>query len=194
SQFSFEGGINAVESGLENCTIPDACGGEVVVNYSVTDDCGDIESCSATFSVEAPGDLILENESENLTVECGTDNTDSEFLNWLNNNGNSSVSGSCGVTWANNYSDSNWETTCGNIKEITVTFTATDACNRTIETTATFTYTDTTAPVFSGALPTDATVDCTSIPDAVNLTATDNYNNNVEVVFNETTSGHNDGC
>ncbi len=194
SQFTFEGGVNAVENGLENCTVPDVCGGEVVVNYSVTDDCGATESCSATFSVEVPGDLIFENEAEDLAVECGRDNTDDEFLNWLNNNGNASVSGSCDVTWSNNYSDSNWETTCGNIKEITVTFTATDTCNNSIETTATFIYTDTTAPVFSETVPGNITTNCTSIPDAVNLTATDNCDNDVEVIFTEINSGQNDGC
>ena len=195
SQFTFEGGVNAVESGLANCTIPDVCGGEVVVNYSVTDDCGATESCSATFTVEAPGDLVFENEAEDLTAECGSDSTDSEFLDWLYNNGNASLSGNCDVMWTNDYNSSNWEMDCGNAKSVTVTFTAKDACNKTTETTATFTYTDTTAPVFSGTLPADISVSCTdALPNPVNLTATDNCDNNVEVIFNEIISGQNDTC
>ncbi|PNQ72373.1 hypothetical protein C1T31_12570, partial [Hanstruepera neustonica] len=53
AQFSYEGGTNAVASDLGQYSAPDACGGSVMVTYTVTDDCGLEESCSATFSVEA---------------------------------------------------------------------------------------------------------------------------------------------
>src|SRR5690606_29012010 len=84
--------------------------------------------------------------------------------------------------------------TCGSEYIITRTWTALDCAGNSVSHTQTITVEDTTAPVFSGTLPNNITVNCSNVPNPVNLTATDNCDNNVEVVFNETTSGQNDAC
>ncbi|MEN9332245.1 MAG: hypothetical protein RLZZ94_1335, partial [Bacteroidota bacterium] len=68
----------------------------------------------------------------------------------------------------------------------TRTWTATDACGNTTTHVQTVTVQDTTAPAFVETLPTDVSVECTSIPELVELTATDNCGT-ATVTFNQTT-------
>ena len=65
-------------------------------------------------------------------------------------------------------------------------YTATDECGNSSDYQFTIVVQDTEAPVFVEALPSDETVECDAIPDAVTLTATDNCTAEVEVVFAET--------
>ncbi|WP_188362630.1 gliding motility-associated C-terminal domain-containing protein, partial [Flavobacterium orientale] len=67
---------------------------------------------------------------------------------------------------------------------ITRTWTATDSCGNITTHVQTITVEDTTAPVFVGDLPQNATVQCDAIPAAVTLTATDNCGD-ATVTFNE---------
>jgi hypothetical protein len=50
--FGFTGGCEATDSDLSGYSAPDACGGEVTVNYSASDECQE-DSCSSTFTVVA---------------------------------------------------------------------------------------------------------------------------------------------
>jgi len=71
-------------------------------------------------------------------------------------------------------------------RTITRTWTATDCSGNSVSHTQTIEVRDTDAPVFVEELPQDATFECTEIPDAPVLTATDNCDPDVEIVFEET--------
>ena len=74
---------------------------------------------------------------------------------------------------------------CGNYEHL-VTLTATDECGNSADHQFTIVVADTEAPVFTEALPADETVECDAVPAAVILTATDNCDDQVAVVFDET--------
>ncbi|SHJ19537.1 gliding motility-associated C-terminal domain-containing protein, partial [Algibacter luteus] len=70
------------------------------------------------------------------------------------------------------------------IGDTTVTWTVTDTAGNTATCTQIVTVEDNEAPVFVEKLPSDATYECSFVPDATILTATDNCSD-VEVVFKE---------
>ena len=75
---------------------------------------------------------------------------------------------------------------CGVPSSIIRTWTVADCSGNSNEHTQTITITDETAPVFNEALPeSDLQVSCSEIPDPAILTASDNCNNDVTVVFEE---------
>ena len=74
---------------------------------------------------------------------------------------------------------------CGNYVHL-VTLTAYDVCGNTSEHQFTITVDDTTAPMFDQAIPADATVECGTVPAPAVITATDNCDGAVGVIFNET--------
>src|SRR5690606_3065518 len=83
---------------------------------------------------------------------------------------------------------------CGSEYTITRTWTAQDCAGNPVSHAQTISVEDITAPVFSGTLPNNITVNCSNAPNPANLTATDNCDNDVEVVFSETIAGQNDTC
>ena len=83
--------------------------------------------------------------------------------------------------------------TCDNTYEVTRTFTATDACGNAATGQQVINIQDTTQPVFVEALPADTVVECSSVPAAAVLTATDNCAI-VEVMFEEVETDVEDGC
>ena len=74
---------------------------------------------------------------------------------------------------------------CGNYVHL-VTLTAYDVCGNTSEHQFTITVDDTSAPMFDQAIPADATVECGTVPAPAVITATDNCDGAVGVIFNET--------
>jgi hypothetical protein len=74
---------------------------------------------------------------------------------------------------------------CPDTYILTRTWTATDNCGNSITHTQTITVQDTTDPVFVEDLPQNVTVECNAVPQAVTLTATDNCDTDVPVVYNE---------
>ncbi|MEX0360964.1 MAG: Calx-beta domain-containing protein, partial [Allomuricauda sp.] len=74
---------------------------------------------------------------------------------------------------------------CGSNYIITRTWDAADCAGNPISHTQVITVEDTTAPVFVETLPTDMTVSCDNVPVAETLTATDNCDPNITVVFDE---------
>ncbi|MHC4797771.1 MAG: HYR-like domain-containing protein, partial [Planctomycetota bacterium] len=77
--------------------------------------------------------------------------------------------------------------TCPDSQVITRTWTATDDCGNSVTHTQTLTVVDTVAPVLSEQ-PSDATVECDAVPAAIQVTATDNCDNEVPVSFDEQTT------
>ena len=75
--------------------------------------------------------------------------------------------------------------TCTGSYILTRTWIATDSCNNVTTHVQTVTVQDTTAPTFVETLPSNITVECSSVPTAATLTATDNCGT-ANVTFTET--------
>nr|WP_294785588.1 gliding motility-associated C-terminal domain-containing protein [uncultured Flavobacterium sp.] len=85
--------------------------------------------------------------------------------------------------------------TCVNAGTYTNTWTVKDDCGNTSDTfTQVITIQDTTAPVFTGNLPQDSTVSCDAVPQPAEMTASDNCNGDLPIVFTETKSNIQNGC
>ena len=76
------------------------------------------------------------------------------------------------------------------LKSLHVHGTATDACGNSASCVQVITVVDTIAPVFDGPLPMDTTVQCDAIPEAPILTATDNCDEDVFIMFGEVITEH----
>src|SRR5690606_12791110 len=131
------------------------------------------DSTAPVFSGALPADITLDCTSAipNPVTLTATDNCDNDVEVIFNE----TISG---------------ENTCGSEYKITRTWAAQDCAGNSVSHTQTINVEDTTAPVFSRVLPSRIIANCASVPNPVDLTATDNCDNNVEVVFNETTSGN----
>src|SRR5690606_10424626 len=168
----------------------ETCGGEYTITRTWTaQDCaGNSASHTQTITVEDTTAPVFSGTLPvNTTANCTS----------IPNPVNLAATDTCDndVEVVFNETTSGQNDTCGSEYTITRTWTAQDCAGNMVSHTQTITVEDTTAPVFSGALPTNIIASCTTVlPNPVNLTATDNCDNNVEVVFNETTSGQNDTC
>ncbi|GAB1451517.1 hypothetical protein MASR2M47_15730 [Draconibacterium sp.] len=60
AKFGFTGGCGTVPTDLSTIEAPDACGGTIIVNYSVADVCGQVSNCSAIFTIDSPSDVLKE--------------------------------------------------------------------------------------------------------------------------------------
>ncbi|MCB2206311.1 hypothetical protein KQI65_16325 [bacterium] len=141
-------------SGLSNL-----CGatGAATVTFYATDDCGNVDSTTATFTIEDTVPPTITTAAQDTTVECDGSGNTTDLNNWLNNNGGAVASDICsGVTWSNNFSG--LSNLCGATGAATVTFYATDDCGNVDSTSATFTIQDTTPPLVTSA--SDTTVEC----------------------------------
>ncbi len=74
---------------------------------------------------------------------------------------------------------------CGSDYTITRTWSAADCAGNPVSHTQVITVEDTTAPTFVETLPSDITVSCDNVPVAAVLTATDNCDPNITVIFDE---------
>ncbi|RIY37063.1 hypothetical protein CKY20_05830 [Capnocytophaga canis] len=74
---------------------------------------------------------------------------------------------------------------CKNDYVLTRSWTATNDCEKTITHTQIITIKDDVKPVFSGTLPADISVEENKIPTQVDLTATDNCSENIQVTKNQ---------
>ncbi|WP_206733887.1 gliding motility-associated C-terminal domain-containing protein [Flavobacterium stagni] len=144
--------------------------------WTATDACGNTTTATQVVTVQdTTAPTFVEATPANVTVECS--NVPAAATLTATDN-----CGAANVTF-------NEVTTAGNCASnytLTRTWTATDACGNTTTATQVVTVQDTTAPTFVEALPTDVTVECTSIPELVELTATDNCGT-ATVTFNQTT-------
>ena len=76
------------------------------------------------------------------------------------------------------------EDACGNYEHL-VTLTATDECGNSMDYQFTIVVQDTEAPIFNEELPMDETVECDAVPATPILTAFDDCDAEVEVIFSE---------
>jgi large repetitive protein len=155
-----------------------ACAGAYTITrtWTATDACGNETSHTQTITVQdTTAPAFVENLPGDSTVEC-SDVPAAVVLTATDNCGTANVS----------FNESTQEGACAGAYTITRTWTATDACGNETSHTQTITVQDTTAPAFVETLPGDQTVECSDVPAAVVLTATDNCGT-ANVSFNEST-------
>ena len=171
-----------VEVVYEEVEVAGDCANESTLfrTWTVTDDCGN--STSHTQEI-----TVIDTTAPELTVpadytaECSDDHPLDEAI----------ATDNCGEVTIEVEADTTY--TCDNTYEVTRTFTATDACGNSATGQQVINIQDTTQPVFVEALPADTVVECSSVPAAAVLTATDNCAI-VEVMFEEVETDVEDGC
>ncbi|MEZ5056958.1 MAG: T9SS type A sorting domain-containing protein [Saprospiraceae bacterium] len=124
------------------------CGsaGSITVTYTITDDCGNFTTQSATFTIEDTTNPSWTTPPANMTVECDGLGNSSQFGTWINSFGGAAASDDCGTVVIAPLPDSVSTNNCGGEITYYVTFFAIDECNNSISQQATFTIEDTTAP------------------------------------------------
>jgi len=161
-------------------TIPQDCGYILVRTWSTADSCGNIASASQTITVvDTVAPTVVTGVAAELTLECDQPEPVDMPVFADNCDANITVTSVSGI---NNVSGCGWD--------VEKSWTATDNCGNSTTVSQLIHFVDTTAPTLSGA-PMDATVDCSSVPAAEVLTATDNCDENVVVAFTELIG---DGC
>ena len=178
-----------------NPALSNDCGrtGSVEVTFVATDLCGNSSSTVATFTVEDTTAPVIDDEAEDLTIECGdylsgeivTDQE--QFQDWLTSRaGATRLSDACGNTsWSRIPANPVLSDGCGETGEVTVTWVLTDACGLTDSTTATFTIIDTTVPAITEEAQ-DEVVECDGAGNSAQLQAwLDSNGNAIAVDFGE---------
>ncbi len=155
--------------------ISDSCPIEIERTWTVTDACGNTTEASQSIFIDdttapeligVPADIAVEcDEIPAAPIVTATDNCDNVGVDFTE-----VISDGCPYT-------------------ITRTWSASDACGNTNEVTQTITVTDNIAPVLVG-VPDDVNDECSSVPSAPNVTATDNCDTDVIVTLNEETVGN----
>ncbi len=138
-------------------SLPDICGGNTVVTWTVTDACG--ASNTSTAQIIVSNDITLPTVScpSDLVLQCADSNNAALIENWLSL---ASATDNCAtpVSISHNYTGT-LSDMCGTTGMFTVTFTATDGCGNTNTCQADIIIEDNEDPVFT-LLPQDLTLDC----------------------------------
>jgi hypothetical protein len=122
--FTYTGGCNATETDLSFFTPPATCGGTLTIQYEVTDICGNVGTCSSSFTVE-PLDLAVTVPDDAYEAACQTqDEIDLAFSLWL---AEFDYIGGCGVT-TTDFSTLEPPNACGGT--IIVNYSASDICGQ----------------------------------------------------------------
>ncbi|MBA0885603.1 HYR-like domain-containing protein, partial [Flavobacterium undicola] len=154
-------------------------------NYTLTrtwtakDACGNESSKSQVITVKDTTAPVLSEAPADLTAECSAVPQAATLTATDNCDANPVVS----------YKEvkSNISETCASNYTLTRTWTAKDACGNESSKSQVITVKDTTAPVLSEA-PADLTAECSAVPEAATLTATDNCDANPMVSYKEVKS------
>ncbi|MDO5971499.1 gliding motility-associated C-terminal domain-containing protein [Flavivirga aquimarina] len=151
-------------------------------SYTIIDTCNNPITITRKINIVDTTPPVFSSLPTNSNVECGDDLTPNTL-------GTAIATDDCGTPPNVSFNDviTNNSSCLGNYI-IARTWTATDACGLTTTHTQVITVQDTTAPVPTTTFEETLDVSCTDIPDAPELTFTDNCSTNIIVVFNETNS------
>ncbi len=129
-----------------------ACAWVYTVTFTATDECGNYATTTASFTIEDTLSPAISDHAEDLTVECGYDDTDQDFADWLADNGGANAIDLCDddLTWTNDYNKRPFSDDCGETGSITVLFTVTDDCGNSSSSKGIFTIEDTMDPYWDG--------------------------------------------
>jgi large repetitive protein len=157
-----------------NGTCPDAY--TLTRTWVAIDNCGNNTSLVQIVTVEDTTPPVFNTHPDNLTIECdeappvytpeATDNCDADVL----------------ITLAETIIPGN----CLNGFTVQRVFTARDNCGNSAQQTQLITFEDTQAPILIG-VPQDLSIECgvDEVPEIPVVTATDNCDNNVTIIFSE---------
>ena len=175
---TFTEGCGTVTIDFSDSTAAGSCPNESIITrtWTATDEDSNVDTCIQTITVEDTTVPVLDPAPADITVQCIDDVPAPADLAWTDNcDAGGNVTSVDGLLVGDN---------CGGT--ITRTWNVSDACgNPALEVTQVITVNDDTDPVFVEALPADATVECDVVPLAPSLTATDNCDANVDVVYGE---------
>ncbi|NHM05254.1 hypothetical protein, partial [Flavobacterium celericrescens] len=147
--------------------------------WTATDVCGNSVSDSQVITVQdttAPTfDMVI---PADVTAECNAIPTAAVIT----------ASDNCDSAVSVVFTETTTAGTCANSYTLTRTWTATDVCGNSVSDSQVITVQDTTAPTFDMVIPADVTAECNAIPTAAVITASDNCDSAVSVVFTETTT------
>ncbi len=135
NSFGYVGGCNVSVTDLSNYTAPNRCTGDTItITYIASDACGQADTCTATFSVEAAPILTVSCPGDVNLASCTTQaDIDAQFADWL---GSFGYTGGC-ETQATDLSSYVAPNRCTG-DTITITYIASDACGQADTCTATF--------------------------------------------------------
>jgi hypothetical protein len=165
---------------LNEQIIPGSCAGSFIVirTWTATDDCGNSTTAVQTINAGDTESPVFTSVPADETIECSTgvpspgtvtatDNCDTDVNIVLNEQ---TIPGSCAGSFI-----------------VIRTWTATDDCGNSTTAVQTINAGDTESPVFT-SVPADETIECsTGVPSPGTVTATDNCDTDVNIVFNEQT-------
>jgi gliding motility-associated-like protein len=167
-----------VELTFEEVIVDNACGQTITRTWTATDDCGNSISESQIIAVGDDGPPIITNVPADLTTSC--DNIPTTPIDVT-------VSDECDSNIDLIFTEENQSGDCPGNYSIIRTWSATDDCGNTTEITQIIIVQDTEAPGLTG-VPVDITGDCNNIPNVPpvgTITATDNCDTDVEILFEE---------
>eukprot|EP00698_Gefionella_okellyi_P014916 TRINITY_DN4165_c0_g1_i1.p1 TRINITY_DN4165_c0_g1~~TRINITY_DN4165_c0_g1_i1.p1 ORF type:complete len:1858 (+),score=431.32 TRINITY_DN4165_c0_g1_i1:636-5576(+) len=184
-------GGSTAESDTGSPTVHDSCDSnvQVVVSGSAANGCGSfIRTWTAT---DAAGNVATASQAidivddvapvitapANAIFECSADNA----ATWRAA-GSAVVSDNCASDLSATFADADSGNACSAV--VTRTWQATDSCGNTGSVVQTLTRHDTTQPLLVG-VPNDVTVECSAVPAAPIVTATDACQSTVPVTFSE---------
>ncbi|WP_460218750.1 HYR-like domain-containing protein [Psychroserpens sp. MEBiC05023] len=170
------------------------CGpcGNLTVNYTITDDCGNETTLSATLSFDDGTIPDLSNCTvEDTTIECFGDENETLANDWNDNNivALQNCADDIAITVTSNYDFTNLVSTCGQAGTINVIYTVTDDCGNSATIDATLTIEDTTPPTFT--VPESISIECDQDPSDLSLTGdvtdeTDLCSGTLDATFTDT--------
>ncbi len=152
--------------------------GRVVRTWTATDACGNVTVVSQRINLVDDVAPVLSGIPADATVECdnipstagveATDNCDDDVIIELNEVLTDSL--------------------CADSYTLTRTWTASDNCGNQDVQTQVILIQDTTPPLLNG-VPNDITASCDDLPDISTINATDNCDDDVEIILDETVEG-----
>ena len=170
------------------------CGpcGTIVVNYTITDDCGNATTLTAILTFDDGTIPDLSNCSlDNETIECVGDENSTLASDWNDNNivALQACANDIAVIVTSNFDFANYVVTCGQSGTLTTVYTITDDCGNATTLTAILTIEDTTAPTFT--VPADVNLECDQDPSDITLTGdvtdeTDLCSGDIEATYIDT--------
>jgi hypothetical protein len=150
------------------------CGYEINRTWFAMDDCGNETSVSQTITVVDTTAPVVVSSPADLDLEC---DEDIPFVA-------ATFDDNCDQQVEVDFNEVIILLECENTYTIERTWTAMDDCGNMITATQTINVSDTTDPVIIG-VPVNTIVECDAIPSAAEVTATDNCDLQVTVVFEE---------
>ncbi len=161
-----------------------SCEDEYILRYvwTATDDCGNVSSAEQVINVSDNTAPLITGVPADVSVEC--DNVPAPA--------SPTTSDNCDTDPTFEFAENLIPGACTDNYTLVRTWTATDNCDNVTTESQTIDVSDTTPPVLTG-VPADVTVECDEVPALPNVTATDNCDPTLVVIFEETSDPQN-GC